>query len=130
MERYLSTALLVSLACLLVAGCKESSPGKPQAAATDRQRPGDPGPELSQEERTIAAALSTLSPEDRKLAEAQRFCAVEDDKRLGAMGKPAKIMVKGEPVFLCCKHCIEDAEKDPDNTLAKVKDLKRKTAPK
>jgi hypothetical protein len=121
-KHYRLIGLLVSFAALLAAGCKESSPGKPQAAADT--------PQLSQEEKTIAAALDKLSPEDRKLAEAQKFCAVDSENRLGAMGKPAKIMVKGEPVFLCCKHCVEEAEKDPDKTLAKLKELKAKTASK
>ncbi len=35
---------------------------------------------------TIAANLAGLSPADRKLAEAQRSCAVQDHKRLGEMG--------------------------------------------
>jgi hypothetical protein len=78
------------------------------------------------EEAEIQANLAKLSQKDRKLAEEQKFCAVEDDSRLGAMGVPVKIMIKDQTVFLCCKGCTKQAQKDPDKTLAKVKELKAK----
>ncbi len=77
------------------------------------------------EKGTIAANLAKLSPEDRKLAEAQKYCA-EEDSLLGAMGVPVKIMLKGQPVFVCCKGCVEKAQEEPDKTLARVKELKAK----
>ena len=76
----------------------------------------------------IAASLAELSPADRKSAEAQRFCAVKPEIPLGAMGPPAKLTLKGQPVFLCCGDCAEMARKDPDKTLAKLKELKAKGA--
>lgn len=75
---------------------------------------------------TIAANLGKLSAEDRELAAAQKFCPMHPDDELGSMGVPAKITLKGQPVFLCCKDCIEKAQADPDKTLAKVKELKEK----
>jgi hypothetical protein len=60
-------------------------------------------------ESGIVANLARLSPEDRKEAEAQRFCVVQPDKRLGEMGVPVKLMVKGQPVFLCCAGCQKAA---------------------
>src|SRR5438094_10105269 len=128
MKLYLCVVSLLSLAVLLTAGCKESSPAKSQPAANPQ--PSKPVSEAN-EEAEIAAALAQLSPEDRKLAEAQRFCPVSED-RLGipSMGVPVKIMVKGEPVFICCKGCSKDAQKEPEKTLAKVKELKATTAPK
>lgn len=74
--------------------------------------------------------LKKLSAEDRKLAEAQKFCPVQENNRLGIMGVPTKVMLKGEPVFLCCEACVRKAMKDPDATLAKVKELRAKAAPK
>jgi uncharacterized protein (TIGR03000 family) len=74
------------------------------------------------------ANLAKLSPEDRKLAEAQKFCVVENKTLLGAMGVPVKVMLKDQPVFLCCKACEKQAKADPDKTLAKVKELKAKNA--
>ena len=80
------------------------------------------------DEATIKANLAKLSPEDRKLAEEQKWCAIEDDHLLGAMGTPVKVMIKDQPVFLCCKGCVKSAKKDPDKTLEKVKELKAKAA--
>ena len=39
-------------------------------------------------------------------------------------------MLKGQPVFLCCKDCVEKAQGNPDKTLAKIKELKSKNAKK
>ena len=47
---------------------------------------------------------------------------------LGAMGPPVKLMIKDQPVFLCCKHCKKKAEADPDATLAKAEELKKASA--
>lgn len=74
--------------------------------------------------------LSKLGAEDRKLAEAQSFCAVQPDNRLGIMGVPVKVMVKGNPVFLCCEGCSRKALKEAEKTLEKVKELKEKGADK
>ena len=87
------------------------------------ERAGTP----AEKDADIKANLAKLSPEDRKLAEEQKFCVVKNDVPLGAMGVPLKIMVKGQPVLLCCKDCIKEAQADPDKTLAKVKELKAKT---
>lgn len=71
----------------------------------------------------IEAALAELSPEDRKLAESQRFCPVLPDSRLGSMGPPIKLTVEGTPVFICCKGCQKKALANPQETLANVKKL-------
>lgn len=84
--------------------------------------------EDKKDDAKIKANLAKLSPQDRKLAEAQRWCAVEDDNRLGAMGVPIKVVLKGQPVFLCCKGCVKEAKENPDATLHKVKELKEKAA--
>jgi Cu(I)/Ag(I) efflux system membrane fusion protein len=71
----------------------------------------------------VRANLDKLDPEDRKLAEAQRLCPVTGEP-LGSMGKPIKLSVKGETVFVCCKGCPDDALADPDKTLAKVREFR------
>ncbi len=81
---------------------------------------------VSDLEAEIKAALDELSPEDRKLAEAQGYCAVELENRLGEMGKPYQLTIKGQRVFLCCKGCAEDALANPDRTLAAVEKHKAK----
>jgi hypothetical protein len=74
--------------------------------------------------KKVAAALTKLAAADRKSAEEQRFCAVESENLLGSMGKPVKLVIQGQPVFLCCASCQDSAKADPRKTLAKVKELK------
>jgi hypothetical protein len=74
------------------------------------------------------AAFAKLSPADRRLAEAQGFCAVMADSSLGSMGVPIKVMVKDQPVFLCCAGCKRKALANPDQTLATVEKLKAQVA--
>jgi hypothetical protein len=96
------------------------------AVPANPEDPAKPADKAREEEATIKANLAKLNDADRKLAEAQRFCAIENDDRLGSMGVPVKVMVKDQPVFLCCKGCTKQAAADPDKTLAKVKELKAK----
>jgi hypothetical protein len=77
-------------------------------------------------EAEVKTNLAKLSAEDRKLAETQRWCAIDDENRLGCMGPPVKVMLKGQPVFLCCGGCRKQALAEPDATLTKVKELKAK----
>jgi hypothetical protein len=76
----------------------------------------------------IGESLAKLSPEDRRLAEAQGYCPVMRDNPLGVMGKPVKVMVGNEPVFLCCAGCKRRALANPNQTLAIVADLRAKVA--
>ena len=77
-------------------------------------------------EAEIKAARAKLSKEDQVLVEAQEFCPMMPDSRLGEMGTPLKVMVKDQPVFLCCKGCQRKALANPEATLAKVAELKAK----
>ncbi len=76
----------------------------------------------------MKANLAKLSAEDRRLAEEQKYCPVETDNLLGAMGPPVIVEIKGQKVFLCCGACKDDALENPDQTLAKVKELRAKAA--
>jgi hypothetical protein len=109
---------------LLIAGCAKA-PEKQQASANAPA----PAPEEDTSEDAVArkANLAKLSPEDRKIAEAQRFCAIEEENPLGGMGKPLKVMIKGKPVFLCCGGCRKQALAEPDKTLAKAEELRKKS---
>jgi hypothetical protein len=129
MKLFLRIALFAPLVAVLSLGCKEGSPAKPQAQASQPSKPAESNKKEVDDEKAIAEALAKLSPEDRKLAEAQKFCAVEDENRLGSMGVPKSVKIKGETVFVCCKGCIEDAQANPDKTLAKLKELKEKNKP-
>jgi hypothetical protein len=87
-----------------------------------------PAPDTATEEDKVKASLAKLDPEDRKLAEEQKFCAIETEHRLGAMGVPHKVVIKGQPIFLCCKGCEKEAKADEDKTLAKVIELRTASA--
>ncbi len=76
----------------------------------------------------VRANLAKLSAEDRRLAEEQKYCPVVTENLLGSMGPPIIRNIKGRKVFLCCPACEEEALENPDQTLAKVKELKAKAA--
>ena len=69
----------------------------------------------------IEEALAQLSTTDRALAEKQKICPVSEDP-LGAMGKPIKLTVQGQDVFICCKGCEEPLREDPEKYLARKTD--------
>ena len=94
----------------------------PQGSKADQPAPGTTVSGQDQEAK-IEANLAKLSPEDRKLAEAQKFCANLTANRLGAMGVPVKITIKDQPVFLCCGGCVAKAKANPEKTLATVAEL-------
>ncbi len=75
------------------------------------------------EQARIDAAMSKLLPQDQQLARQQAFCAIDQDSRLGSMGPIHKMMIKGQPVFLCCKGCVAEAAAHQDDTLLKVQNL-------
>jgi hypothetical protein len=62
---------------------------------------------------------------DKDLIQAQGSCPVSK-KKLGSMGEPVKVTVKGQPVFLCCASCKDEALANPEKTLTAVEELKRK----
>lgn len=117
--------LIPSLMLAAVAGCGGGSNKTPPAKGPQTAEKKDAEAEI---EAGIEANLAKLSPEDRKLAQAQRYCAVENKNRLGSMGVPMKIMIQDEPVFLCCDSCETRARAHADRTLAKVREFKERTA--
>ncbi|HEY2157065.1 MAG TPA: hypothetical protein VGH33_15660, partial [Isosphaeraceae bacterium] len=74
------------------------------------------GAKLSEKE---LANVNKLDEADRKLALEQKLCPMSG-AHLGAMGKPVKVTLKDQAVFLCCDSCEEDAKAKPDETLAKL----------
>ena len=115
MVHYRLVAPAALLAAVALTGC-DANKDKPQTVApTVQAKPDD-----------VAAERAKLSPDDRALVEAQEWCVVNGDERLGSMGPPLKLDIKGQPVFVCCKGCKKKAEADPDKTLAKAEELKAK----
>ena len=98
--------------------------------ASKAEQPSSQGPAVIRSDKEtdadIQASLAELSKEDRKLAEAQKFCPIMTKYRLGIMGPPVKVMIKDQPIFLCCKGCRTKALAKPDKTLATVAELKAK----
>ena len=117
-----SLAVTVAILFLVSSGCSDQPPASPLATA---ERPASP-PTQRAEVDEVAAARKKLSAEDRILVDAQEWCVVMTDERLGSMGPPVKLTIKGETVFICCKGCKKSAEAKPDETLAKLKELKAK----
>lgn len=99
---------------LCCAGCREGALADPKAtlAAVEKLK-------------KVTAALAKLKEKDRPVAEQQRFCPVMEESRLGSMGTPVRIEIKGQPVFLCCEACRDEALSDPQATLKKAEELKR-----
>jgi Cu(I)/Ag(I) efflux system membrane fusion protein len=121
-------------------GCAEKAKSDPKKTLETVEqlkrgasKPASPSssPELpSEEEKEIRDNLAQLNPADRELAEAQQFCPIQSDTRLGAMGPPLKEQINGQTVFLCCKGCRKKALEHPNETLAKVQQLKSKASSK
>jgi hypothetical protein len=102
------------LSVLAVAGCQ----ARPSPSTTT---PADA-------EADIRANLERLGPEDQRLAEQQKTCPLMEGVRLGEMGTPYKIIVKGVPTFVCCENCVQAAQEDPDLALSKVRELEQARA--
>jgi hypothetical protein len=52
-------------------------------------------------------------------------CPVSDES-LGEMGKPVKVTHEGTDVYLCCKSCTKDFNKDPGKYVEMVKKAAKK----
>jgi Cu(I)/Ag(I) efflux system membrane fusion protein len=123
--------------CVKKAKANEKKTLARAAELTARTKSGAPRPAPSPSpasspggklEAKVKANLAKLSAEDRRLAEEQKFCPVEPDNLLGSMGPPVVLDIKGQKVFLCCKGCKDEALENPDQTLIKVKELKKRAA--
>jgi Cu(I)/Ag(I) efflux system membrane fusion protein len=90
--------------------------------------PVTPPPNASEISDDDLQNINQLPEADRKLAIAQRACPVTGAP-LGSMGVPVKITLGGQTVFLCCQGCVGKAKKDPDGTLRKVAELRRRNRP-
>jgi len=105
---------LLTIGVAVIVGCSKRNDAPP--AKTDAAQA--PAPK-AEDEAKIKTALAKLSDADRPLAESQKFCPVQKS-RLGSMGKPARIELDGQPVFLCCAGCEDDARANAKKTLEQV----------
>lgn len=121
---------------VIVGGCSSQAPQEKQKTTTPaeksaQEKPAEQGEQAghaSHEGHEHAEAtpanppegLAELSADDRAAAAKQRVCPVSGDV-LGAQGKPYKVSVKGQTVFLCCPACEKELVKNSDKYLAKMK---------
>lgn len=118
------TAIVALTLPLLLAGCGGTA-DKQQADARIKTKPYSKMTD-AEKEADIEKSLALLSPEDRKLAEAQRYCAFKEDVRLGSMGPPIKLMIDDKPVFLCCGGCKKKSGGQEKKLLARAEGLTKK----
>ena len=111
-----TTATVLLIGTLAFVGCNSQDGASPES----RTPTSTTDASMSDVDPKINAALAQLSPEDRAAAEQQKICPVTGEP-LGSMGKPIKVTVKGQEVFLCCEACRERSEAEPDKYLAKLK---------
>jgi hypothetical protein len=84
--------------------------------------PHDPGPSDS-----IQANLASLTPDDRRLVEAQRICLADGcGARLGEGGPPRRVVLQNQPIFFCCEGCERWARTHPSAALAKLHRLEHR----
>jgi hypothetical protein len=90
--------------------------GRGQRASSAEAPVTEPSPDRA------STVFRSLSAEDRKLAERQNLCPVTN-KPLGSMGAPARVVVEGRVVFLCCDGCEDALRSQPAKHLAKLSGL-------
>ncbi len=67
----------------------------------------------------LSVAVELLDESDSPRIDRQKVCVVSGGK-LGSMGTPIKVLVGGQPIYLCCKGCLGKVEKNPELYLPKV----------
>jgi hypothetical protein len=105
--------LALATATILVGCSSESATPPPQAETVS----GDDW--TTGLDADVVTALSELAESDRTAAVAQKVCPVTD-KQLGSMGKPYKVTVEGQDVFLCCDGCKTEIKSNAEKYLAKL----------
>jgi Cu(I)/Ag(I) efflux system membrane fusion protein len=119
-------SFLIDAETRLAAGMASSYLGVSGGPQDTGKAPAAINPSMSGDaDAKVQANLARLSPADRKLAEAQGYCPVQKNK-LGSMGVPVKILLKGQPVFLCCGGCRKQAFENSDQTLQEAAKFKAK----
>jgi len=104
---------LLSLIGLIPVGCSSQGPATSSEASS-------PSPVGAAGEEEQLEGLAELTDAERTVALEQAVCPVSGAK-LGSMGKPPKVAVNGQEVFICCAGCEGELLKNPDTHLAKLK---------
>jgi hypothetical protein len=99
---------------LAVGGCRDQPPTIAITSA-------DP-------EADIKFNLASLGPEEKRIAEQQKYCPIMDNVRLGEIGRPFKITVNGVTAYVCCENCVQEAQDEPEWALSKILQLMQNRA--
>lgn len=75
------------------------------------------------------SALAADKKDEKKSDYPLTTCVVSDEK-LGSMGKPHIVKIKGREVQLCCDGCEKDLKKNPDKYLKKLDEAEKKAGKK
>lgn len=73
----------------------------------------------------LSAGLISAADTGVPAAYPLKTCVVSNED-LGTMGKPVKVTHEGTDVYLCCKACTKDFNKEPAKFVAKVKAAEKK----
>ena len=88
MTRYRFAAALLLISAVLAGGCggsNDAPKGEPPPAPPKTVPPVTPAGD------EVSAERAKLDPADRALVEAQEWCVISTDERLGSMGAPIKL---------------------------------------
>jgi hypothetical protein len=122
---------IAAVLCLFV-GCQPtqtaSVPPADSASTTNMTTEQTTAQQSESEDAIIAKAISELPAAEQTEASMQKYCAVQTKQLLGTMGMPYKVMLDGQPVYLCCAGCKGKATRNPKETLAHVAELKANNA--
>lgn len=95
--------------CLHRTGCRECGTGSARLATVDPQLNGTA--DICRPSPTANAGTA---------ATRQTTCPVTGEK-LGSMGPPIPVSVKGETIYVCCQGCVDAVRTEPAKYLAIVR---------
>ncbi|MHB9075962.1 MAG: hypothetical protein ACYC3X_00555 [Pirellulaceae bacterium] len=75
--------------------------------------------EVSLSKVRLQVVLAELDPSDQARITRQRVCPVTGAE-LGSMGGPVKVLVGGQPLYLCCEGCVGKVQSAPEKFLQKA----------
>lgn len=70
----------------------------------------------------LPVVVASLEKADEAAIARQKVCPVMGGE-LGGMGDPVKVLVGGQPLYLCCKGCLGKVQKSPEAYLQKAQQL-------
>jgi len=124
-SKLLFSAVLGFGLLLSVSGCSSTKSDTSESATDEHDHgdhdEGDEGHAAKTDMEKMEEALADFSEEDRKSAMKQHVCPVTGEM-LGTMGKPEKVDVNGQLVWVCCDGCKDELLADPEKYLAKLND--------